>query len=132
MAALAEEFDGQVPPAALEEVLRNTAKALRARQLYPGNNPTWLKAITVVQGSFKAVWDAEDEVTLTVAETNIRYGPHVVFADDGKGGDALSWILYKDGVRALTLVRGVEKEEWTKLIELLPRIGRSARRVYLG
>lgn len=124
MAVVAEDFDGRVPPAALEDVLRTTAKALRARQLYPGNNPTWLKAVDVVQGSFKAVWAAEDEVTLTVAETNIRYGPHVVFTDDGKGGDALAWILYKDGVRALTLSRGVEKEEWTKLIEILPRVRR--------
>ena len=119
-----EDFEGQVPPAALEELLRNTAKALKARQLYPGNNPTWLRAAEVVQTSFKGVWAHEDEVTLVVGETDIRYGPNVVYAEDGKGNDSLAWLFYKDGVRALTLARGVEVEEWIKVIELLPRVRR--------
>ncbi len=119
-----EDFDGQVPPAALEELLRNTAKALKARQLYPGNNPTWLRAAEVVQGSFKGVWAHEDEVTLTIGETDIRYGPNVVYAEEGKGSDSLAWLFYKDGVRALSLARGVEVEEWIKVIELLPRVRR--------
>ena len=123
-ADLDEEFDGRVPPAALEELLRTTSKALRARQLYPGNNPTWLKAVEVVQASFKRIWEHEDEVTLAISETEIRYGPHVVYAEDGKASDSLAWIFYKDGVRALTLTRGVEVEEWPKVIELLPRVRR--------
>ena len=126
MQAIDEDFDGRVPPAALEEMLRNTAKALRARQLYPGNNPTWLRAVDVVQASFKAVWAAEDDVTLVIGETDIRYGPHVVYAEEGKGSDSLAWIFYKDGVRALMLSRDVEKEEWPKLIDLLPRVRRGS------
>ncbi len=124
MPAVDDDFDGRVPPAALEELLRSTTKALRARQLYPGNNPTWLKAVEVVQGAFTAVWAHADDVTLAISETEIRYGPHVVYADEGKGNDSLAWLFYKDGVRALTLVRGVEVEEWVKVIELLPRVRR--------
>ncbi len=120
----AEDFDGQVPPALVEDALRATAKALKARQLYPGNNPTWHKAVEVVQAAFRAMWPHDDEVTLTITQTDIRYGPHVVYAEEGKGGDSLAWLFYKDGVRALSLTRDVEVEEWPKVIELLPRVRR--------
>ncbi|MBI3792090.1 MAG: HEAT repeat domain-containing protein, partial [Gemmatimonadetes bacterium] len=124
MQAIDDDFDGQVPAALVEDALRATSKALKARQLYPGNNPTWLKAVDVVQGAFRAMWPHDDEVTLTISETEIRYGPHVVYNEGGKGSDSLAWIFYKDGVRALSLSRDVEVEEWPKVIELLPRVRR--------
>lgn len=120
----ADDFDGQVPPALVEDALRATAKALKARQLYPGNNPTWHKAVEVVQAAFRAMWPHDDVIELTITQTDIRYGPHVVYAEEGKGGDSLAWLFYKDGVRALSLQRDVEVEEWPKVIEILPRVRR--------
>ena len=121
----ATDFDGTLPPSLVEELLRNLSKAVRARQLYPGNNPTWLKAVEVVQASFTAIWAVDDDLTLTVRETELRYGPHVVMSEEGRSSDSLPWLFYKDGVRALTFVPGIEDEEIAKLIEILPRVRRA-------
>ena len=121
----ADDFDGRVPPAAIDEMLRRVMQAFRQRQMYPGNNPTWLKALEAAHASFAPIWEADDEVTLTVTETEFRYGPHVVMHEASKAADSLPWIFYKDGVRGLTLMRDFEKEELAKVIELLPRARKS-------
>ena len=120
------DFDGTIPPVLVEELLRNIAKAVRARQLYPGNNPTWLKAVELVQASFAPIWAADSELPITVRETEFRYGPHVVMAEEGRSSDSLPWIFYKDGVRALTFTPGVEGDEIVRLIEILPRVRRAS------
>ena len=121
----AEEFDGLVPPAAVEEVLRRLMQAFRQRQMYPGNNPTWLKALEAAQAAFAPMWDADETIVLTVTQTEFRYGPHVVMHEESKAADSLPWLFYKDGVRGLTLMRDFEQTEVAKLIELLPRARKS-------
>lgn len=121
----ADDFDGPIPPVAIEEMLRSLGRALRARQMYPGNNPMWLKALESVQGSFGPVWATDDTLLLTISETELKYGPHVVLHEAEQSPDSLPWAFYKDGVRGLVLTEGFEKEELAKLLELLPRVKRS-------
>ncbi|MBI2796073.1 MAG: HEAT repeat domain-containing protein [Gemmatimonadetes bacterium] len=121
----ADDFDGPIPPAAIEEMLRGVSRALRARQMYPGNNPMWLKALETVQGTFAPIWAADDTLLLTISETEIKYGPHVVLHEADQSADSLPWTFFKDGVRGIVLSEGFEKEELAKLVELLPRVKRS-------
>lgn len=104
------------------EALRLLAKAIRAHQLYLHNNPTYLRSLDALRRAFPAVWSHTDEVVLEVTDTQIRCDGQVVVNEPDKTGDALPWVLYKDGIRELTLRRGVEQHEIVELVQILARV----------
>jgi len=66
-------------------------------------------AIENVRKAFPAVWELTDELTLGVLETELKWETKVVLSQPRN--ESLAWLLFKDGVRALRLDRGVEAEE---------------------
>src|SRR5690606_9210593 len=46
----------------------------------------------------------------------------VVNSHPEKGGDSLPWLLFKDGLRELTLFPGFEDEEMEQLLAIIPRV----------
>lgn len=117
--AVTEELP--LPPAAVDELCKLLVKAVRARQLYLPNNPTYLQALERVQQAFQPLLERADEIALTVTETEFRYGTNVVLVEEGRSSDSLPWILFKDGIRELRFLRGFEQEELVRLIDLLLR-----------
>jgi HEAT repeat protein len=111
-------------PALVEEVLRALDKAVRARQLYLGNNPTYLRAVETVRVALRAVWAETDTVLLQVEEAAFLWEGRTVFSAAEKGADALPWLCYKDGIRELQLRPGFEDEELLRFIDLVPRVRR--------
>lgn len=112
-------------PALIEELLRQLDKTVRSRQLYMANNPTYLRMLEGLRGAFAQVWAETDEFTLVVTDTQFRWGNVVVHDQAAKASDSLPWLLYKDGLRELTLSRGFEGEELDQLIEIIPRVRRA-------
>jgi HEAT repeat protein len=111
-------------PAPVQEVLRLLAKAARAHQLYLPNNPIHRSAIEAFRAGFTPIWNETDELVLAIAETEVQwYGVSVLSGD--KTADNIAWLFFKDGVRELRLMRGIEESEIVKLIELVNR-GRRA------
>lgn len=110
-----------LPPASVEELCKLLVKAVRARQLYLPNNPTYLQALERVQASFRPLLEQANELVLVVTETEFRYGSHVVLLEEGRSSDSLPWILFKDGIRELRFLRGFEDEELVRMIDLLLR-----------
>lgn len=110
------------PSALIEEWLRLLAKAGRAHQLYLPNNPIYRGAIDALKAGFKPIWQHADDFTLVVGETALRWNDVVVSGDAGeKTPDNLAWLLYKDGLRELTIERGFEEAEVVKLLEIIQR-----------
>jgi HEAT repeat protein len=66
------------------------------------------------------VWTATDELVLDVSDTQLRWEDAVVYEQTNKG-ESISWTLYKDGVRSVTLKPGVEDEEFVRLLGVLNR-----------
>ena len=97
-------------------------RAVRAHQLYLHNNPTYLKALENVSASFTPIWAHADEITIEVTDTQLRWEGHTVINEPDKTTDALPWVLYKDGIRELQLMRGVEEAEIVSLIDILTRV----------
>jgi hypothetical protein len=123
--------DGQrsEPPfniALVEEVLRLLSRAVRAHQLYLPNNPTYLRALELLRASFAPVWTHTDSLVFEVRDTQIRWEGHAVVNEPDKTSDALPWVLYKDGLRELTLLRGVEDEEIVTLVQILARVRKAS------
>jgi len=109
-----------LPPAVVEELIQAVVKGLRAHQLYLPNNPVYQKALETMRAAFPPVWEALDELTLDVTESELRWEGNVVYSQSNRG-DSLSWVFFKDGVRAVTLLPGVEQDEIVGLLDVVHR-----------
>jgi hypothetical protein len=109
-----------LPTAAVEELMRALAKALRAHQLYLPNNPVYQKAVETLQGAFGPIWKATDELVLSVHENELRWEGNVVYSQPTRA-ESFAWVFFKDGVRALTFLQGVEREEIVGLLDVVHR-----------
>lgn len=110
----------EVDTAPVEALVQSLLKGLRAAQLYLPNNPVYQTAIENAQKAFAPVWELSDEISLTVLETDVQWEGQVVLSQPRN--ESVAWILYKDGVRALHLARGVEDEELVRLLHVINKV----------
>jgi HEAT repeat protein len=110
----------------VEEVLRLLGRAIRAHQLYLHNNPTYLRAIENLRHAFPPLWALAEEAILEVTDTQLKLDDYAVVNEPDKTGDALPWVLFKDGVRELRLLKGVEDQEIVALVQILARVRKAA------
>jgi HEAT repeat protein len=104
-----------LPASQVAELIAVMVKALRAFQIYLPNNPIHQRAIQNVRAAFKPIWATVDELVLKVVETEFVWEEQVVYRQVNKS-ESLSWSLFKDGMRTLTIRRGAEEEEFPKLL----------------
>lgn len=129
MAAGGPDVARSEPPfniALVEEMLRLLSRAVRAHQLYLHNNPTYLRALDLLRNAFVPIWTHTDSLVFEVRDTQITWGGHVAVNEPDKTGDALPWVLYKDGIRELTLLKGVEAQEIIALVQILAKVRKAA------
>jgi hypothetical protein len=107
-----------LPVAQVAELLAVMAKALRAFQMYLPNNPVYQRAIKNVQAACSPIWSTIEEVALKVTETDFIWEDQSVYRQSNKS-DSLSWSLFKDGMRALTIRRGAEEVELPRLLTVM-------------
>ena len=104
-----------LPASLVAELIAMVVKALRAFQIYLPNNPIYQRAIQNVSAAFKPIWATTEELVLKVVETEFLWEDQVVYRQTNKA-ESLSWSLFKDGMRMLTIRRGAEEEEFPKLL----------------
>ncbi len=122
------EFQPDEPPFApqlVEELLRQLARAVKTRQLYLPNNPIYQRSVEQLQAAFAPLWAQTSEVVLQISETEFRWSG-VVVHQESAGGESLPWTCYKDGLRELTLLQGVEEKEITVFLDILQRVRKSS------
>src|SRR5690606_25817695 len=95
---------------AVEDLLRTMSKAQRALQMYLPNNPVYHRAVEQLADAFAPVWGSTGRLVLDIEENDILWEGASVLPSVARG-DGLAWQLYKDGLRRLTLLPGVESEE---------------------
>lgn len=105
-------------PQFLEEVLRTFVKAIRATQMYLPNNPIYQRAVDATRGAFKPMWEEIDLIEMTVQETDLVWMGVPVYHNTNKS-ESLAWLLFKDGIRSLTLRPGVEDAELVPFLEVI-------------
>lgn len=109
-----------LPASQVAELIQSLVKALRAFQMYLPNNPIYHRAVDQVKAAFVPVWAASDELVLRVAETDFVWEDQTVYHQLSKS-ESLAWTLYKDGLRVLTLRKGVEQDEIARLLAIVNR-----------
>jgi len=117
-----EEVTPDCPPAMVEDVLKTLDKAIKAHQLYLPNNPTYHKSIATTKAAIEPLWALTGSLVLQVTDTQLKYFGVPVNDHPEKGGDSLPWLLFKDGLRELTLLPGFEDEELQRFLTIIPKV----------
>lgn len=119
-AALDWEEPSSLPVAEVRELLQTLSKALRAFQLYDRNNPVYHRFITNLRQALTRIWEGRDRLPVLVEENRMTWDGEEVYRNDSRA-DSLSFLFFRDGVRELTLKKGLENEELETFLDLLHR-----------
>lgn len=88
--------------------------------MYLPNNPVYQRSIEGLRAGFLPIWSTVPHLTLKVVETDLHWDDHVVYHQPTKS-DSFAWLLYKDGLRHLTLRPGAEEEELPIFLQTVVR-----------
>jgi HEAT repeat protein len=112
-----------------QEVCRRLYQAYRDLRLYPRDHPT-------VRGAFDRLLEVLDPhlettgaLALEVEEDRLLCGGEEVYVQDA-GRDNLAFVMFRDGVRALTFHQGMEPSELEAFADCLARVDQSAESDY--
>ena len=104
------------------DLLKAFVKAVRAHQLYLPNNPMHARSLEAVRESFATLWQHTDEIDLQVIETRLEWEGRVVLDEEERTSDNIAWLLYKDGIRELKMLKGFEEQELGVFFNLLQQV----------
>lgn len=97
------------------------AKALRAYQLYDENNPVYKRFVGSLHAAFRDLWDeGVERLPVQVEEDRITWVREEVYRAESRS-DSISWLFYKDGVREITFLPGIEDAELETFLSVLQR-----------
>lgn len=104
----------------VEDLMRTVSKGMRALQMYLPNNPVYQRTLEQLADAFGPVWAHTGHLVLEIQENDITWEGASVLPSSSRG-EGLSWQLYKDGLRRLTMVPGCETEEIVRFLETVNR-----------
>ncbi|MES2124402.1 MAG: HEAT repeat domain-containing protein [Gemmatimonadota bacterium] len=105
---------------AVEELLNVLVKGQRALQMYLPNNPMYARALDQIAAAFAPIWGITGRLVLEIHEGEISWDGVGVYRQTARV-EGLAWQLYKDGLRRLTLLPGVESEEIVRFLDVVNR-----------
>lgn len=112
--------------AEVQEFLTAFVKTVRAAQLYVQGNPLLHQFIEDLKRRLSLIWDRVPSLNLTVYESEIRWLDTLVYQEKLGGQDNLAFNLYRDGIRRVELLPGVEDDELRQFIDVL-RLSRTLK-----
>jgi len=104
----------------VDEQLQLLEKGLRATHLYLPNNPMYHQALTALQNGFRKLWTEYDILDLKVTSDGFEWEGHNLLHGRDRT-ESMAWVLYKDGVRGLTLFPGCEEQEVLRFLNVVNR-----------
>ncbi len=110
----------ELPVEDVAEVFTTLQKALRAFQLYDPNNPVYKKFVTNSKDVLQRVWHSVEKLHVLVEENRLVWLGEEVYRNESRT-DSLAFLFYKDGIRDLTLLPGLEETELEILLGVLHR-----------
>jgi HEAT repeats len=109
-----------VPVAQCRDLFIVLGKAFRAYQLYDENNPVRQRFVESLRQAFRGIWTELDRLPLSVQEDHIELEGHEIYRAENRG-DSLAFLFFKDGIREITFLPGLETEELDRFLGVLQR-----------
>lgn len=98
-------------------------KAFRAYQLYDENNPVRKRFVDSLREEFETLWGELETLEVTMDEDHIYLGGSEVYASETRN-DSLAFLFFKDGVREVTFLPGIETHELESFLDVLQKARR--------
>jgi HEAT repeat protein len=116
-----QEWEEDRPPVDRVQALFVTlGKAFRAYQLYDENNPVRRRFVDSLKGEFENLWGELDRLVVSIDEDHIYLGGSEVYRSETRA-DSLAFLFFKDGVREVTFLPGLESYELERFLGVLQR-----------
>lgn len=113
-------WDDALPVEEVRQLFVTLAKAFRAYQLYDENNPVRRRFLEGLRTEFQRLWTEMDRIVVTVDEDHFYLDRREVYRSESRA-DSLAFLFFKDGVREITFLPGVEGEELERFLGVLQR-----------
>ncbi|MDZ7780133.1 MAG: HEAT repeat domain-containing protein [Gemmatimonadota bacterium] len=114
------QWEDELPVDDVRQLFVTLGKAFRAYQLYDDNNPVRRRFLEGLRSEFQRLWGEMDRIVVTVDEDHLFLEGHEVYRSDSRA-DSLAFLFFKDGVREITLLPGIEGEELERFLSVLQR-----------
>lgn len=112
--------DDTLPVAEVRSVFVTLGKAFRAYQLYDENNPVRKRFVDTLRSEFRRLWEELDQLVVSVDEDHIYLGESEVYHSESRN-DSLAFLFFKDGVREITFLPGIEVHEIDRFLGVLQK-----------
>ena len=109
-----------LPIADVKELFVTLSKAIRAVQLYDENNPIYQRFVQSLSEALRDLWSDVDKLVVGIEEERFTVGGEEVYRAE-KRSDSLAFLFFKDGVREMTLLPGIEDEELARFLGVIQR-----------
>lgn len=101
-------------------------KTIRAAHLYVQGNPLLHRFFGDLGKRLEKMWGGVESLSFVVRESEITWQKRAVYKGRPGGQDNLAFQLYKDGIRRIEFLPGVERDEMRRFIDVL-RLSRTVR-----
>jgi hypothetical protein len=115
---------GSLPLSEIRELFVTFAKALRAVQLYDENNPVYQRFVQSLSEALRALFTEVDRLVVTVEEDRFTVLGEEVYRAENRS-ESLAFLFFKDGIREITMLPGLEDEELTRFLRVVQRARKS-------
>jgi len=109
-----------LPVESVRSLFVTLGKAFRAHQLYDENNPVRKRFVETLRREFEGLWNEMDKLVVSLDEDHIYLGGAEVYRSESRN-DSLAFLFFKDGVRELTFLPGVESHELEQFLGVLQK-----------
>jgi hypothetical protein len=115
------DWDEQsLPVEEVRSLFVTLGKAFRAYQLYDQNNPVRQRFVDTLKGEFERLWTDLDKLVVSIDEDHIYLGDAEVYRSESRN-DSLAFLFFKDGVREVTFLPGIEAHELEEFLGVLQK-----------
>ncbi len=111
-------WEDELPVDDVRQLFVTLGKAFRAYQLYDENNPVRHRFVDGLRTEFQGMWEALDRIVVSVDEDNFYLEGQSVYKSESRA-DSLAFLFFKDGVREITFLPGIEGEELERFLGVL-------------
>ena len=100
------------------ELIRSLLKAIKAFKLYESNNPMLAKQLEELTTKFRGHLDRYQALNLQVGEYKLLFEGKPIYENTDMK-ESLAFLLYKDGVREIRFLKGLEDQEISDFLDIL-------------
>ena len=111
-------WEDELPVDDVRQLFVTLGKAFRAYQLYDENNPVRHRFLGGLRTEFERLWEALDRIVVSVDEDHFYFDKQTVYKSESRA-DSLAFLFFKDGVREITFLPGIESEELERFLGVL-------------